>query len=119
MERTIDRERTRYPRALYRCTVNLWKGPEPVELHCFTKNISNGGVCLVLPEPLDIGREVRLELQLEDGQPPLQCSAIVKWTLAYRTNTPPQPSALCETGFQYVDLSQADLARIERIITRS
>jgi len=119
MEPMIERERGRYPRALYRCTVSLQDGSKPIEITCNTKNISTGGACLVLPKSLEIGREVNIQLHLEDGLSPVKCCAIVKWTQAYHTNTPPQPAALCEIGFQYADLSQADLSRIERIITRS
>ncbi len=117
MEKMTEKKRS--PRALYRCTVSLWRGTEPIELDCYTKNISTGGVCVVLPEKLEIGQEVRLQLQLDDGNPPADCHARVKWTLAYRTNTPPQPSSLCEVGFQYTELSSPDLSRIERVVTRS
>ncbi len=108
-------DKKKYPRALYRCSVNLWKNAEATRIVSMTKNISNGGVCIVLPQELEPGHEARLEIELDDSEKPLSCYAQVRWTVPSRT---PSGTFQYETGFQFTDITDPDRTRIERIVEK-
>ena len=108
-------DKKKYPRALYRCTVNLWKNDQATRLACTTKNVSSGGVCIVLPQELELSQEVRLEIEPDDGETPVSCYAQVRWTVSARA---PGGSFQYETGFQFTTLSDHDRERIEKIVEK-
>ena len=112
-------QKQRYPRALYRCTVSLWTSEGPVRVNCFTKNVSTGGLCIVMQDQLDVSQQVRLQIHIEDSLPPVVCEAVVRWTLAYRMNVPPSPSTRYETGFEFCEISPTDRARIEKVVSEN
>ena len=112
-------ERRKHPRVLYRCAVTLWRGPAPVRINCYTKNVSQEGVCLVLDEELPIHQEARVQLDLDDGLPALVCQARVVWTLAYRAADYPVDSPTrYQTGFHFTDISETDQSRVHRVISQ-
>lgn len=108
-------DKKKYPRAIYRCTVSLWKNQEAARIVSTTKNISSSGVCLVLPDELETLQEVRLEIDLGDGSDPVSCYAAVRWTVSSRS---PNGSFQYETGFQISGISDSDRARIEYIVEK-
>ncbi len=108
-------DKKKYPRALYRCTVSLWKNHEAARIVSTTKNVSTGGVCIVLQQELEASQEVRLEIDLGDDQPPVSCHALVRWTVTSRS---PNGPFQFETGFQYTAISDSDRTRIERIVEK-
>jgi uncharacterized protein (TIGR02266 family) len=98
--------------------------PFPVEVRCasdlrggtrryLAHNLSRGGLFLTTMLPLDPGTLLTCSFGLPDGQPPVTVLARVAWVRG--------ASVLRETpagmGVRFLDLGQADLRRIERMVT--
>lgn len=114
----MKKERRKYPRVLYRCSVILWREAAPQRINAYTKNVGRQGACIILDEELPIHQEVRLQIELDDTLPPIVCNAEVVWTLAYRMGDYPlKSSTRFQTGFNFLDLNETDRARLARIIS--
>lgn len=75
-----------------------------------TKNLSAGGMCVIVDSPLAIGSEVQLEFALPGNGEPIQCDAQVIWADKTRSK--------CEVGLVFLNLSADAKARIEDFVVR-
>jgi uncharacterized protein (TIGR02266 family) len=75
-----------------------------------TKNLSAGGMCVIMDSPLAIGSEVELEFGLPGRGEPVRCSAQVVWSDKARSK--------CEVGLVFLDISEEDRARVEDFVVR-
>jgi hypothetical protein len=80
-----------------------------------TENIGAGGVCVILPSPLEIFAPVDLVITLLHGMPPLKCGGSVVWVVksadAKKTKT-----SCYDTGIEFVNIPQEYLAKIKKIV---
>ncbi len=75
-------------------------------------NLARGGLFLSTMLPLEPGTLLKCTFELPDGKPPVQVLAKVAWTRA-ASPVEDTPSGM---GIRFLDLAQADLRRIERVI---
>jgi hypothetical protein len=81
--------------------------------------VSEDGACLVLNDEILIGEEIRLQIDLGDGLPPIVCPARVIWTLAYREETYPiESTTRYRTGFRFVSIPETDRVRLRKVISQ-
>lgn len=73
------------------------------QLQGTSKNLSDGGICMVLADEIEKGAEVDLELRVPD-QEPLRCRAVVRWTF------------LGEHGCEYLKLGPTELKTIHLLL---
>ena len=112
-------DKRKHKRALYRCSVSLWRKSTPVRFNSFTKDISVSGVRIVLDEELPILQDVRLQMDIQDDLPPIVCEGVVKWTLAHRQEGASSDAPMrYQTGFQFSGLSDTDRVRLQKIISQ-
>jgi len=75
-----------------------------------TKNLSAGGMCVVVDNPLAIGSEAQLEFTLPGGTTPISCLGRVVWADRARSK--------CELGLVFLDLPEEGKAKIEEFVKR-
>jgi uncharacterized protein (TIGR02266 family) len=75
-----------------------------------TKNLSAGGMCVIVDSPLAIGSEVQLEFALPGNGEPIRCGAQVVWSDKVRSK--------CEVGLVFLNISADDKARIDDFVTQ-
>lgn len=113
MWRGIDKRR--FPRVSYKCNIIIQRGKKgPVSISTFTENISVGGVCIILEEPLEIFSEVEMELFFGNGIGSIKCKGSAVWVVK-RTGLD-KSRAVYDTGIEFLDISDVDKAKIETII---
>ena len=78
-----------------------------------TKNLSGGGMCVMMDSPLAVGSEAQLEFTLPDAPNPICCTGQVVWSDKVRS------SQKTEVGLVFLDVSSADKARIEDFVKRN
>lgn len=74
---SLPHERRRSERIPLRCAVEACAGGSQVR--GVTKNLSSTGAMLLLPAQFPLGDEVTLRIELPDGGPPLELTALVVW----------------------------------------
>jgi c-di-GMP-binding flagellar brake protein YcgR len=102
-------KRTR-ARAEYPCKVIVLRADLRQTFSTHTKNIGVGGMCVVLPKELPKFCPVEILLYLKDGKGSLLCKGRILWTLQRKLSV--------DTGVEFIDISEADRLRIERVIQK-
>lgn len=93
-----------------RFTVRSEDGRSPAQI-AHTLDISGGGLCVPWNEPLEVGREIEIDLALD--REPMHASARV---VESRPN--PDGPAAYHLALEFVRISEADRSRIVRFIFR-
>lgn len=107
--------RRKFPRANYKCLVTARKKDGVQTFTIQTENIGTGGVCVILPERLDIFSNVDMVITLVDGMPPIKTDGCVVWTV--KSCQPKKAKANCyDTGIEFVNLSKEYVVLIEKVI---
>lgn len=104
----------RFPRAQYRCVVNLQQEGKDAALSTVTENVGLGGICVLLDKGLDIFSPVEISITMEDGKPPLRIRGTVVWVVRRRGLT----GSKFDTGIEFVELTAPDKARLEAVIDK-
>lgn len=108
-------DRRKFPRANYKCLVTVRKKDGVQTFTTQTENIGAGGVCVILPERLDIFTNVDLVITLIVGPAPIRSAGSVVWTV--KSCNPKKAKANCfDTGIEFTDLSKEHLALIEQVV---
>lgn len=108
-------DRRKFPRANYKCLVTIRKKTGMQTFTTQTENIGAGGVCVILPDPLEIFAPVDLVITLLHGMPPLKCAGSVVWVV--KSTDSKKTKAICyDTGIEFVNLSQEYSAKIKKIV---
>jgi len=77
-----------------------------------TKNLSAGGMCVMMDSPLEVGAEPQIEFTLPDDANLIYCTAQVVWSEKARSGQK------TEVGLVFMDVSSEDKARIEDFVQR-
>lgn len=105
----------RFPRVGYHCTVSMSQGGKYSTIPAVTENLGLGGVCLMLEQEFDIFSPAGLELNLEDGKPPVQVKGTIVWVVRRRELG---KKMAFDTGIEFSNLSPQDKARIEAVLDK-
>src|SRR6266496_3997136 len=81
----------------------VWINHEGKRLQGTSKDLSGGGICMVLMDEIPEGTEVDVELLIPEREP-LRCRAVVRWTF------------LGEHGCEYLKLGPAELRTIHSLL---
>jgi|tagenome__1003787_1003787.scaffolds.fasta_scaffold18802914_1 hypothetical protein len=74
-----------------------------IQLQGTSKDLSGGGICMVLTDEIEKGAEVDVELSVPECEP-LRCRAVVRWTF------------LGEHGCEYLKLGPMELRTIHSLL---
>lgn len=104
--------RRKFPRVNFPCLIKvLREGKSDEVLLTHTENISVGGVCVILKKTVELFSFVAVELDLMDGGEIIACRAKVVWSVRRKAIEEHKPSCY-DIGFEFVDVTEADRARI-------
>jgi len=107
--------RRKFPRANYKCLVTVRRKSGTETFTTQTQNIGPGGICIVLPERLDIFSNVDLVITFVDGVPPLKCGGSVVWTV--KSSDPRKAKINCyDTGIEFVNFSEESASRLKKLV---
>ena len=108
-------DRRKFPRANYKCLVTVRKKSGLQTFTTQTENIGAGGVCVMLPEKLDIFTNVDLVITFISGSAPIRSAGSVVWIV--QSGNPKKAKANCfDTGIEFTDLSKEHLELIEQVV---
>ncbi|MBW2063887.1 MAG: TIGR02266 family protein [Deltaproteobacteria bacterium] len=85
-------------------------------ISAYSGNISSGGVFIVTKNPLKVGEEFLLKLQLPDLKAPLQIRCRVSWTRQQEEATKERPPGM---GVKFVEMSQSDTKILKEYISQT
>jgi len=77
-----------------------------------TKNLSAGGMCVIMDAPLAIGSEPEVEFTLPGDPKPICCKGQVVWVDRARSRSK------CEVGLVFLDISDEQRARVQDFVDR-
>ncbi len=103
-------ERRQHPRATLKTEVHL--GSESNFYTGFMNDISEGGLFVATHQVMARGTKLMLEFSLPDDESPIRVTGEVRWTREYNPSSDGAPGL----GFQFLDLSASDRARIESFV---
>ena len=81
-----------------------------------TKNISTGGICLVLDEALSVGARLQIEMRLPNLQQPVRFTAEVAWSESYEVIGQAEHRRAVEVGVRFIDITPADQRAIAQYV---
>ena len=104
------KERRQFTRVNAKYPINVICAGEVIEGHpqhyifrTYTKNISQGGIKVILEQEIKVGSEVELELFITDKESlPIKCYGVIIWTK--KANPEGTKPDLIHTGIQFTDL---------------
>ena len=109
-------DRRKFPRAYFKCVINIFSKDSPESIVTHTENIGIGGICVIIPEDLGLFRGVNLEVELQDGGTGnIVTSGTVVWVVKKHDHKRSGGMAY-DTGIEFVDLPAAAKAKITKIV---
>ena len=109
-------DQRRFPRAKYRCVVRLHQEGKTSTISSVTENVGLGGVCILLEQGLDVFSPVELELDLDDGRPPLKLQGTIVWAIRRREL---KKGSTFDTGVEFAQMTPEDKARLEAVMDKA
>ncbi len=109
--------RRRFPRAEYPCRITIYTKDAPQIFSTRTQNIGEGGVCVILDKELKLFSVVGLELFLENGHAPLNCTGRVVWVVKKR-GSKPDAGVMFDTGIEFADVKNQDKERVRILVEK-
>ena len=109
--------RRRFPRVNYPCQIVIRQKDGKDIMLAHTENVGVGGVCLIFKQDIKIFTTVELELDLLDLENHIKCPGRVVWAIRRKSEEANQ-AVYYDIGIEFVDLSDKDRQRIEKVIDK-
>ncbi len=106
-----------FPRARYKCSINVMSKAQSPPIVTYTENIGAGGVCLILEKPFELFKDVSMEIFLEDMTLPLKCTGTVVWVVKKHLKKKGQ-GPVFDTGVEFLNISREDKKRIVDLVEK-
>jgi c-di-GMP-binding flagellar brake protein YcgR len=74
-----------------------------------TKNISRGGVCMVVPHKINEGNVIRVEIPVEKNERPIKAFCEVQWCR-------PEDNGKFEVGLSFIALKEEDVEHLNNFV---
>ncbi|MCM8823837.1 MAG: PilZ domain-containing protein [Candidatus Omnitrophica bacterium] len=108
----LEQEKWKYPRVNASLNVDYTlRGDEVREGKAVTENISTRGVCLLVYERIEIGKELDLKIYLPDEKNPLETKGKIVWQAKAPLNINSN-----RLGIEFVEINDRDRERIVRYL---
>lgn len=119
MEELSGEERRKFPRVKYHCFLKLQnlEDNEDVVLLTRIENICLGGIMVILKDSLEVGRQLRLSIELLASGENLCCEGVVSWS-RQRSATEEKKPLFYDVGIEFVDLNGEGLGLVQNIVNR-
>lgn len=106
--------RRKYPRVDVEIQTTVGGGEEPINLRTQTRDVSAGGICVILDTFLEAPTPVSIVLELPDRQPPLDTVGRVAWCVRERKLIGGKRHPTYDTGISFTDLNTEQRERLIR-----
>ena len=107
--------RRKFPRANYKCLIHISRKDASKSIATHTENIGTGGICVIINDDLGLFQGVNLEINIDNGPVPIKCAGTVVWVVKKRPEKRDEGYKY-DTGIEFIDISEGDIARIEKIV---
>lgn len=87
---------------------------EPLVETSHTKNISAGGICLIIYEKVEIDTLLSLTIKLPEENQPILTKGKVAWTKEFRLNS--EQTNSWDAGIEFVNIKDIDRDKISKYI---
>ena len=112
-------ERRRFVRLDTRLPVSYQVLPSEPRQTSISADLSGGGMCLFVNEPLKLGTPLRVTISLPDRDRPIAFTAEVVWCEAYEMIGKTQRSRSIEAGVKFLQIAPEDQQAIMRYVILS
>jgi len=89
--------------------------PSEVTKLSLSRNISSGGICLIVYEPLQKSDVLDLKIYLPEGSEPINAVGKVVWTKEFVMGDSPKNKRY-DAGIEFVEVEKKDLERIQKYV---
>ncbi len=108
-------ERRKYVRLKATVEVDYTIIGRPGEVNVFSKNISAGGLCIIVAKQLPVDTPLQLEIKIPDLKDPIPALARVVWQKETQ-GSPDKSGVSFDTGIEFTGISDFDRFNIKRYI---
>lgn len=108
-------ERRRYIRLNTSVEVKYTVIGKPGTIRVFSKNISAGGICIIIEEKLEKDTPLQLEIVIPDLKEPIRALGRVVWQRRVEP-ADEQSRTYLDTGIEFTGISNFDLFNINRYV---
>ncbi len=108
------KERRKFVRVKFPCEITI-HSPNRHIISTYTKDISAGGVKLIIKEQLTPNSMVELDLY-GIGKNPIACKGKVKWVSA-KEDSYSQDRLLYDIGIEFSQIKKKDIFQIKKLVT--
>ena len=111
-------ERRKFPRLNLAVDIeySLLQKEQSLKVEVLSKNISSGGICLIVYEKVKIGDSLALVINLPEGESPIQVKGIVKWIGGFILSVDNKSS--WDVGVEFIGINEADREKLTRYVFR-
>ncbi len=107
-------EKRRFPRLDIRVKVEYQIAESPQnKIKSFTKNVSQGGICLFLDSSLDKGTLLDLKLYMPDKNEPILATGKIAWIEKFEVGDTKEQF---EAGIEFIDIAKEDSDRVAKYV---
>jgi Tfp pilus assembly protein PilZ len=82
-----------------------------------TENLGIGGICVILKKSYKLFSPVLVEIDLLDMLEHMHCDGRIVWSVRRKAGDDKHPQ-FYDTGIEFTNLAERDLARIEEIVKK-
>ncbi|MDP2939065.1 MAG: PilZ domain-containing protein [Candidatus Omnitrophota bacterium] len=113
----VEQERRKFVRLDISCNVNYKILDEKpiIQDKSQTKNISAGGICLIVDEELKPGTSLDLDFELPDKKTPIKAKGMVVWIKPFKIASEQQHF---DSGIEFTQISPTERKRIDQYVFR-
>ena len=104
----------KFPRLKLRCEITVQPEGTSKPFVAMTENVGVGGVCVIQDRKLDRFTPCIIRLELEKGEPQIECQGKVMWAIERRE--PNRHDHKYDTGIEFTDLNPKGHDRIRDFI---
>jgi c-di-GMP-binding flagellar brake protein YcgR len=111
-------ERRKFPRLNLAVDIEysvLQKEPS-LKVEVQSKNLSSGGICLIVYEKVKVGDSLALVMKLPEGERPIQAKGIVKWIGEFILSADNKSS--WDVGVEFVGITETDREKLSQYVFR-
>jgi c-di-GMP-binding flagellar brake protein YcgR len=81
-----------------------------------SKNISSGGICLIVYEEVKVGDSLDLVINLPEGELPIRVKGVVKWIGEFILSAGNRNS--WDVGVEFIGINEAEREKLSRYVFR-
>lgn len=110
-------ERRKFPRLNFRVDFeyNILNKTGFKDERAETKNISTGGICIILLNKVEIGDKLKLKFYLPGVNTPIMTVGRVVWTQEFTVGTIDNSTAY-DVGIEFIEISEDDRQKVNQYI---